>query len=161
MSSICYMVFHRQNMSTLQTDNNWSKYTRKLFEFTHPPRDFGSGGTKSSAFLCLHAEKISFLELRVAISGLKTMVNFSHMQSLQTPVTGLNVGMLVLKNFQDMVGFFPASCSLRKWVERVVLFWGEGFSMLPLCLLYLDLNFLAKPTYDWVFLPLSEVMVAW
>ena len=75
MSSICYTVFHRQNMSTLQTDNNWSKYTRKWFDFNYPPWDFGSGGTKSSAFLCLHAEKISFLELRVAISGLKTMVN--------------------------------------------------------------------------------------
>ena len=98
MHPCCYTVFHRRNMSTLQTDNNWSKYTRKLFKFTHPPRDFGSGCTKSSAFLCLHAEKISFLELRVAISGLKTMANFSHMQSLQTPVTGLNVGMLVLNN---------------------------------------------------------------
>ena len=62
------------------------------------------------------------------------------MQSLQTPLTGLNVGMFVLKNFQDIVGLFPASCSFRKWVERVVLFWGEGVSMLPLCLLYLGLN---------------------
>ena len=58
----------------------------------------------------------------MAISGLKTIVNFSLMQSLQTPVTGLNVGMLVFKNFQDMVGLFPASCSFRKWVESVVLF---------------------------------------
>ena len=33
--------------------------------------------------------------------------------------------------------------------------------MLPLCLLYLGLNFLAKPTYVWVFLPLSEIIVAW
>ena len=109
-------------MSTLQTDNNCSKYTRKCSGLNYPPWDFGSGGTKSSAFLCLQAEKISFLELSVAISGLKTIVNFSQMQSLQTPVTGLNVGMLVLKNFQDIVGLFPASCSFRKWVERVVLF---------------------------------------
>ena len=51
------------------------------------------------------------------------------------------------KNFQDKVGLFPASFSLRKWVDKVVLFWGEGVSMLALCLLNLDLNCFAIPTY--------------
>ena len=77
----------------------------------------------------------------MANSGLKRMWNFSLVQSLQISVTGLNVGMFVFKNFQDKVRFFPASFSLRKWVDKVVLFWGEGVSMLALCFLNLDLGF--------------------
>ena len=69
----------------------------------------------------------------MANSGLKRMCNFSLVQSMQISVTGLNVGMFVFKNFQDKVGLFPASFSLRKWVDKVVLFWGEGVSMLALC----------------------------
>ena len=67
----------------------------------------------------------------MANSGLKRMCNFSLVQSMQISVTGLNVGMFVFKNFQDKVGFFPASFSLRKWVDKVVLFWGDGVS--PKC----------------------------
>ena len=55
-------------------------------------------------------------------------------QSMHTSVTGLNVGILVFRNFQEMVGFFPSSFSLRKWVDNVVLFLGEGVSILALCL---------------------------
>ena len=122
----------------------WTTSTKSK---SQPPWDFGSGGTSSSAFLCLQAEKISFLELRVANSGLKRIWNFSLVQSMQISVTGLNVGMFVFKNFQDKVGLFPASFSLRNWVDNVVLFWGEGVSMLALCLLNLDLNVFAKLTY--------------
>ena len=82
-------------------------------------------------------------------------------QSMHNSVTGLNVGILVFRNFQEMVGFFPSSFSLRKWVDNVVLFLGEGVSMLALCLLNLDLNFFANPTYVWTFFPPSEVTVAW
>ena len=64
-------------------------------------------------------------------------------QSMHNSVTGF--GILVFRNFQEMVGFFPSSFSLRKWVDNVVLFLGEGVSMLALCLLNLDLNFFAKP----------------
>ena len=95
----------------------------------------------------------------MADSGLNKMWNFSLVQSMQISVTGLNVGILVFKNFQEIVGLFPASFSLRKWVDSVVLFWGEGVSMLALCLLYLDLNLFANPTYVWIFLPPSEVRV--
>ena len=97
----------------------------------------------------------------MADSGLKRMWNFSLVQSMHISVTGLNVGMFVFKNFQDKVGLFPASFSLRKCVDKVVLFLGEGVSMLALCLLNLDLNFLANPTYVWTFFPPSEVTVAW
>ena len=44
---------------------------------------------------------------------------------------------------------------------KVVLFWGEGVSMLALCLLNLGLKFFANLTYVWTFLPPSEVTVAW
>ena len=106
----------------------------------------GSGGTNNSDFLCLQEVKISDLEFRVADSGLNKIWNFSLMHSLHVPVTGLNDGMFVFRNFQEITGFFPAAFSLRKWVESVVLFWGEGFSKLVLCLLYLDLKFFANPT---------------
>ena len=43
------------------------------------------------------------------------------------PVTGLNDGMFVFKNFQEIIGFLPAAFSPWKLVESVVLFWGEGF----------------------------------
>ena len=97
----------------------------------------------------------------MADSGLKRMWNFSLVQRMQISITGLNVGLFVFKNFQDKVGLFPVSFSLRKWVDKVVLFWGEGVSMLALCLLNLDLNFFANPTYVWTFFPPSEVTVAW
>ena len=83
----------------------------------------------------------------MAHSGLNRIWNFSLVQSMQTSVTGLNVGILVFKNFQEIVGLFPASFSFRKWVDNVVLFSGEGVSILALCLLYLGLNFFANPTY--------------
>ena len=61
------------------------------------------------------------------------------------PVTGLKDGMFVFKNLQETTGFLPAAFSLRKCVDRVVLFLGVGFSKLVLCLLYLDLKFFANP----------------
>ena len=78
---------------------------------SQPPWDLGSGGTNSSYFLCLHAEKISDLELSVAILGSYSIWNFSHRQSLHISVTGLNVGMLVFRNFHEMEGFLPADFS--------------------------------------------------
>ena len=84
------------------------------------------------------------------------MWNFSLVQSMHISVTGLNVWTFVFKNFQDKVGLFPASFSLRKWVDKVVLFLGEGVSMLALCLLNLDLNFFANPTYVLMFSPLPR-----
>ena len=77
------------------------------------------------------------------MAGLKRMWDFSLVQSMHISVTGLNVGMFVFKNFQDKVGLFPASFSLRKWVDKVVLFLGERVSMLAFCLLNLDLKILA------------------
>ena len=49
---------------------------------SQPPWDLGSGGTNNSACLCLHAEKISVLEFKVASSGLKRMKNFSHAEKI-------------------------------------------------------------------------------
>lgn len=46
----------------------------------YPPWDLGSGGTKSSDFLCLQAENISDLEFKVPNSGLKRIWYFSQMQ---------------------------------------------------------------------------------
>ena len=43
----------------------------------------------------------------------------------------------------------------------MVLFLGVGSVILDLCLLYLGLNFLARPTYVWVFAPPLEEIVAW
>ena len=81
----------------------------------------GSGGTNNSACLCLHAEKISVLEFKVASSGLKRMKNFSHAEKISVlefkvassglkrmknfslvqrahfPVTGLKVGTFVFR----------------------------------------------------------------
>ena len=68
-------------------------------------------------------------------------------------VTGLNAGMFVFKNIHVMIGLFPLFCSLRKWVESVVLFSGVGISRLDLCLLYLAFKYFARPTYVWVLLP--------
>ena len=45
----------------------------------------------------------------MADSGLNKMWNFSLVQSMQISVTGLNVGILVFRNFQEIVGLFPAS----------------------------------------------------
>ena len=59
-------------------------------------------------------------------------------------VTGLKEGRLVLRNFQDNFGSSPAVFWLRKWVDRVVLFSGEGVSILDLCLLYLALKSFAS-----------------
>ena len=84
---------------------SWSQF--------QPPWDLGSGGTNDSDLLCLQAENISDLEFRVASSGLKSMCNFSQRQSLQVSVTGLNVGIFVLRNFQVMIGLWPAVFSLR------------------------------------------------
>ena len=106
----------------------------------------GSGGTSSSDFLCLQAEKISDLELRLASFGLYRMKNFSVMHKMHFFVTGLKEGRLVLRNFQVSFGFSPAVFWFRKWVDRVVLFSGEGFSILDVCLLYLALKSLASPT---------------
>ena len=44
--------------------------------------------TNKFAHLCLHAEKISWRELRVADFGLKMISNFSSVQRLHIPVTG-------------------------------------------------------------------------
>ena len=70
------------------------------------------------------------------------------------------MGIFVLKNFHSIEGLFPAACSFRKWVESVVLLSGEGVSRLDLCLLYVALKFLARPTYVCVFLPPCEVTEA-
>ena len=72
-----------------------------------PPVDSGPGSTSSSALLCLQEENISFLELRVAHSGLNRIGNFSLVQSKQICVIGLDVGILVFRKFQDIVGLFP------------------------------------------------------
>ena len=61
-------------------------------------------------------------------------------------VTGLNVGIFFLRNFQVMIGLWPAVFSLKKWEDRVVLFLGMGSVILALCLLYL-FCFFARPTY--------------
>ena len=84
---------------------SWSQF--------QPPWDLGSGGTNNSDLLCLQAENISDLEFRVASSGLNRMCNFSQRQSLQVSVTGLNVGIFVLGNFQVMIGLWPAVFSLK------------------------------------------------
>ena len=50
------------------------------------------------------------------VSGVKAgTLRFSLVQSMQTSVTGLNVGIKVFKNFKDIVGLF----SSRKWVDKV------------------------------------------
>ena len=120
----------------------------------------GSGGTNNSACLCLHAEKISVLEFKVASSGLKRMKNFSLVQRAHFPVTGLKVGTFVFRNFQVTFGWWPLASSARKWVERVVLLRGEGYFMLFLCLLYLCLKSFASPMYFLIFLPPSDDTVA-
>ena len=79
-----------------------------LWNKIQPPWDLGSGGTSSSDFLCLQAEKISDLELRLASFGLYRMKNFSVMHKMHFFVTGLKEGRLVLRNFQVSFGFSPA-----------------------------------------------------
>ena len=66
---------------------------------------------------------------------------------LFTFVTGLDVGILVFKNIQEIVGLFSASFSIRKLIDNVVLLWGEGVPMLALCLLYLELDSFVNPTH--------------
>ena len=83
------------------------------------------------------------------------------MHNIHLLVTGLKVGRLVLRNLQDSLGLRPAASWFKKCVESVVLFLGEGVAMLALCLLNRDLKSLASPMYVWVFLPPSEVTVAW
>ena len=78
---------------------SWSQF--------QPPWDLGSGGTNNSDLLCLQAENISDLEFRVASSGLNSMCSFSQRQCLQVSVTGLNVGIFVLRNFHVMIGLWP------------------------------------------------------
>ena len=54
------------------------------------------------------------------VSGVEAgTLRFSLVQSMQTSVTGLNVGIKVFTNFQEIVGLFPASFSSRKWVDKV------------------------------------------
>ena len=48
---------------------------------------------RSFPSLCLQLENISCLRFKEANSGLNTILNFSLMQSLHIPVTGLQVGM--------------------------------------------------------------------
>ena len=83
------------------------------------------------------------------------------MHNIHLLVTGLKVGRLVLRNLQDSLGLRPAAFWFKKCVESVVLFLGEGVAMLALCLVNCDLKSLASPMYVWVFLPPSEVTVAW
>ena len=69
-----------------------------------PPVDSGPGSTNSSALLCLQVENISFLELRVAHSGLNRIGNFSLVKSKQICVMGLDVGILVFRNSKTLLG---------------------------------------------------------
>ena len=69
-----------------------------------PPVDSGPGSTSSSALLCLQEETFSFLELRVAHSGLNRIGNFSLVQSKQICVIGLDVGILVFRNSKTLLG---------------------------------------------------------
>ena len=71
--------------------------------------------------LCLQFEKISVFLLMVATVGLRRIWNFSRVQSLQIPVTGLKSGTFFSRYFHDTSGLSPSSrFSTRIWTEWFV-----------------------------------------
>ena len=103
---------------------------------------FQSGGLPINfGSMCLQWAKISCLLLSVAKCGFRTILNFSLTHNLQIFVTGLYVGIFFSKIFHSTFGSPPASFTVQKWVDRVVLPSGLYTLNEALCFPYLLLKF--------------------
>ena len=122
-----------------------------------PPKKFWPQVLKFSrslCFRCLQVLKISCLLLRLLLSLLYKMWNFSFRQRRHFLVIGLKLGALSIKSHLRVKSIF-LSFSSQTWALRLVLCLSFSFLMSLLCLYHLSLNLLpVSPVYVSV-LPLT------
>ena len=95
--------------------------------------------TKSAVALCLQVENSSFLELRVAFSGLKIISNFSLMHKSHLPDTAENGAALPTISRSTRQSLF-SSFSFHMYVDSVVAFLSEVLLKSDLCFWNLVFN---------------------